>query len=173
MAILDLLGLKSSSEEPRSSGVSAALAHILDRLEHLPDERAHYVASLALVLARVASADLEVSSEEQKRMRAILRDLGELPDDQARIVSELATQRRQLRRAEYVATRELRALTDEAGRLRVLDCVLAVSAADDSITLREEQEVRQVASELGLTHEQFTAARSRFADKREVLRGLP
>lgn len=172
MSVLELLGLKRSPAV-RHAPPSTTLAHIVERLEHLPAERARFVASLAVVLARVASADLEVSSDEQERMRLILQELGDLPEEQARLVADLATERRQLQRAEYLAARELRDLTDEAGRLRVLDCVLAVCAADDSITLREEHEVRQVSSELGLTLEQFTAARARFADKREVLRGLP
>jgi hypothetical protein len=48
-----------------------------------------------------------------------------------------------------------------------------VCAADDSISLVEEEEVRQVASELGFSHREYTEARAAFRDKREVLRGLP
>jgi uncharacterized tellurite resistance protein B-like protein len=74
---------------------------------------------------------------------------------------------------EYLATRELKRLATEEERRRLLHCLFAVCAADDSISLEEEQEVRQVASELGFELKDFTEARSAFRDQREVLRGLP
>jgi hypothetical protein len=47
-----------------------------------------------------------------------------------------------------------------------------VCAADESISVVEEEEVRQIASELGATHEEYVTARAEFREKREVLRGL-
>ncbi|HSN53872.1 MAG TPA: TerB family tellurite resistance protein, partial [Candidatus Sulfomarinibacteraceae bacterium] len=60
----------------------------------------------------------------------------------------------------------------EGDRERLLHCLFAVTAADDSISLVEEEEIRQVANELGVEHAQFTEIRAAFRDKREVLRGL-
>ncbi len=54
----------------------------------------------------------------------------------------------------------------------MLRCLFAVTAADDSISLAEEEELRQVASELGLELADYTSIRSEFRDQREVLRGL-
>jgi uncharacterized tellurite resistance protein B-like protein len=72
----------------------------------------------------------------------------------------------------YLATREFRKISDEGQRERLLDCLFAVSAADGSISLAEEEEVRQVATELGLDHRQYVAARAAYREHREVLRGL-
>jgi uncharacterized tellurite resistance protein B-like protein len=74
---------------------------------------------------------------------------------------------------DYLATREFRKIATRQNREQLLQCLFAVCAADDSISVREEEEVRQVANELGLTHSEYLAARSTFSEKREVLRGLP
>jgi uncharacterized tellurite resistance protein B-like protein len=86
----------------------------------------------------------------------------------------MASHRNVLRGAseDYLATREFSDIASPDDKLRLLHCLFAVCAADDSISLVEEEEVRQVASELGLEHADFVAARSAFRDKREVLRGF-
>ncbi len=108
-------------------------------------------------------------------MVAIVRDLGGLSEDDARLVVEMATHDALTRAAsrEYLATRELKRLASAEDRRRLLHCLFAVCAADDSISLEEEQEVRQVASELGFELKDYTKARSAFRAQREVLRGLP
>jgi uncharacterized tellurite resistance protein B-like protein len=61
---------------------------------------------------------------------------------------------------------------DLGERRELLDCLFAVSAADDSISSPEETQIRQIASELGFDLAELVAARSAWSGKREVLRGL-
>jgi uncharacterized tellurite resistance protein B-like protein len=174
MSILQRLGLvKPATPAEREATVPEILA-IADRLEGLDPYRAQYIALFAIVLARAARADLEISNDERTAIEGILRDHGELPDDQAALVGEMVALRRQVFgvSTDYLATREFADSASIEDRESILRCLFAVCAADDSISLVEEEEVRQIASELGLSHEQFTAARSVYRDKREVLRGL-
>lgn len=174
MSIFDWLSGGKNARQQLDGGDSAAVTDIVSRLESLPDERAHWVAAFAMVLSRAARADLEISSEELREMKEIVREYGELPEETANLVVEMAVRHNQLLGVteEYLATREFRRLAGEGDRERLLHCLFAVCAADDSISVVEEEEVRQVANELGLEHSQYIAARSAYREKREVLRGL-
>jgi uncharacterized tellurite resistance protein B-like protein len=172
--ILGALGLVASPNGDGAATASPAVQAVADRLEGLEPQRARLVAALALVLARAARADLESSGRELAVIAAILREHAGLTGDQADLVSEMVSHRHQLFGVSdaYVATREFKRIATARELDCILRCLFAVCAADDSIALVEEEEVRQVASELGFSHEQFVAARSAFRDQREVLRSL-
>jgi len=175
MSVFDWLGIGNGTSTPdeHQSG-SQAVRDIKERLESLPPERAQWIAAFAMVLARAARADLEISSDEMRVMEEVVREYGELPPDQATLVVEMASHRNQLLGAteDYLATREFNRVAGEGDRERLLNCLFAICAADDSISVEEEEEVRQVATELGLEHKDYISARSAYRDKREVLRGL-
>lgn len=172
MSILDLLGLTRSAVD--EGGRSDELGRIAGRMDDLEPGRARLVAAFAVALARVARADLEIDAAERERMEEIVRDFGGMAADEAKLVVEMAIRldERGVGTQDYLATRELRRLAGPDERSQILHCLFAVCAADDSISLAEEEEVRQVASELGFELEDYTRARSAFRDKREVLRGL-
>ncbi len=177
MSILRWLGFgdhDSPGDEEAIVG-SSAVADIAARLELLGRQRARYVAAFAMTLARAARADLEVLERESKAMVDALERTTDLPHDDAELVAEMALYRNQLLGVseDYLATRAFRDVSSRDERLQMLDALFAICAADDSITLVEEEEVRQIADELGLEHAEFVAARSRYRDQREVLRGLP
>jgi hypothetical protein len=48
--------------------------------------------------------------------------------------------------------------------------VFAVSAVDDAITGEEENQIWQIASELGFSHREYIEARLAYSDKRTVFR---
>lgn len=172
--IIDALGLSSPDTVIEDEQKSAAVRSIAERLDGLDPDRARLVAALAMVLARAARADLETSNRELALIASILQHYAELSADQADLVTEMVSHRNQLFGVteDYMATREFKNLATERELDCILKCLFAVCAADDSISLVEEEEVRQVASELGFTHEQYTVARSAFREQREVLRGL-
>jgi len=172
--ILDALRAAASPVDAGEGAVSPAVQAVASRLEGVDPQRARLVAALALVLARVARADMESSDRELAIIAATLQEYGGLTAGQADLVAELVSHRQRLFSVSdaYVATREFKRLATARELDCILRCMFAVSAADDSIALVEEEEVRQVASELGLTHEQYVAARSAFREQREVLRGL-
>ncbi len=173
MSLFELLGFgEAKAPRKEDSQVSAPVREIMSKLEGLPPERARFVAAFAFVLARVANADLDISQAERHAIARIVSDFGEMDEAQAELVAEIAARQNELRGGteDYLVTRELRRTASPEEKRRLLHCLFAVSAADDSISLREEEEARRVADELGLEHSDYIAARSEFRDKRAVLR---
>lgn len=174
----DLLSkLFDRAREPENAsgqGDTETVRRIARELEAMPPERARFVAAFAYILSRVAHADLDISTEESRKMEQIVERLGGLPEEQAVLVVEIAKSQARLfgHTENYLVTREF---TEIAGREQceeLLDCLFAVSAADESISSVEETQIRQIASELGFTHSDYVEARAAWSDKREVLKGL-
>jgi uncharacterized tellurite resistance protein B-like protein len=177
MSILKWLGFGGASNESppaAEAGDTATVRRIVGKLESLPPDRARHVAAFAYILGRVANADLEISAEETREMERLVREHGGLDEEQAILVVQIAKSQNQLFGAteDYLVTREFKQLTTVEERKRLLDCLFAVSAADDSISSAEETLAREIASELGLEHQDYVAIRARYSDKREVLKGL-
>jgi uncharacterized tellurite resistance protein B-like protein len=166
-----LLGLGSETAS-ESLGDTETVRRIARRLESLPKERARFLAAFAYVLGRVAHADLDISEQESQAMERIVVRLGEIPDEQAALVVEIAkSQTRLFGGTEgYLVTRELQAISSPEQKQQVMDCLFEVSAADESISATEENLIWQIATELGLGREEYVRVRSRWADKRAVLK---
>jgi uncharacterized tellurite resistance protein B-like protein len=177
MGILELLGLH---RQAASSGVSAGqnqgatetVRRIVGELDRLDRSRARYLAAFAYVLSRVAAADLDISDVETEKMIEVVRRLGQIPEEQAVLVVAIAKNQNELFGAteDYLVTREFRDIASDEQRHELLDCLFAVSAADDTITVDEEEQIRQIATELGLSHKEFINARLAYREKRSVFK---
>ena len=174
MSWLAKLGFQGSAAEQSSTESTATVRKIVAQLEAMPPDRARFVAALAYILSRVANADRVISHEETAAMEKIVRERGHLPPEQAVLVVEIAKGQNRLfgGTENFLVTRELREMIDEEQRHEILDCLFAVSAADDSISGVEEAQIRQIASELGIDHKQYVTARLPYSEKREVLKPL-
>jgi len=178
MAFLDTLkGLFAPSEAPERSsqdGDTETVRRIVAELEALEPSRARWIAAFAYVLGRVAHADLDISRDETRAMEEIVQKVGDLPEEQAVLAVGIAkSQNRLMGHTEnFLVTRELAEISNPEEREKILDCLFAVSAADDSISGAEEAQIRQIASELGFSHREYIDARAQWSDKREVLKGL-
>ena len=166
MSFLEILGLRRNARP--ESGDTETVRKIVGELESLPPERARYLAAFAFILARVANADLEISDD------ATRRETGHLSEEQARLAVGLAKAQHQVEGGteSFLVTREFRQIATREQCRELLDCLFAVSAADDSISGVEEVQIRQIASELTLEPADLAEIRARWADKRSILRGL-
>jgi len=178
MSILSkLLGAVSPGPGPapssNSAGDTETVRKIIAKLESLPPDRARYLGAFAYIMGRVANADLDISEQETRKMEEVVQRLGHLPEEQALLVVQIAKSQNRLfgGTESYVVTREFKDISTPEQRSDLLDCLFAVSAADDSISATEENLVRQIASELGFTHREYVAIRSDYSDKRAVLQG--
>lgn len=174
MSILDLFGFRRGGGAREETGDTETVRKIIRELESLPPDRARYVAAFAFILARVAHADLDISAEETHRMEEILERLGHLPPEQAVLAVQVAKAQHRLAGGteSFLVTREFKEIATPEQCRELLDCLFAVSAADDSISGAEEAQIRQVASELGFSLSELVEIRSAWSHKRDVLKGF-
>jgi uncharacterized tellurite resistance protein B-like protein len=173
MSILDLFGFRRGDAR-EETGDTETVRKIIRELESLPPERARYVAAFAFILARVANADLDISDEETRRMEEILQGLGHLPVEQAVLAVQIAKSQHRLAGGteSFLVTREFKEIATPEQCRELLDCLFAVSAADDSISAPEEAQIRQISSELGFALSELVEVRSAWSHKRDVLKGF-
>lgn len=157
-----------------ASGETDTVRKIVRELDSLEAERARWVASFAYLLGRAAHADLDISEVETAEMEKLVAKVAGIGSEHAMLVVQIAkTQHRLFGGTEnFLVAREFRDISTLDERLDLLRCLFAVSAADGSISGAEEAQVRQVASELGLSHREYVDARAEYSAHREVLKGL-
>jgi len=169
LALLGFDGAAGAAAEPAEGAVSR-IAAALDRF---PRERARYLAGFAYMLGRVARADQNVSPEEEREMRRLVGERG-LTGDEAGLVVEMAKSQNELFgfSEDFIVARELQQSATREQKLQILDCLFAVSAADDEISTVEDNEIRRISSELRLTHGDFIGVRSNWRQHLGVLKPL-
>lgn len=168
MPILEWLGLTRDEAGPAADG----LAVIERELDALEPARARFVAAFAYLLGRVARADHEVTAAETAAMEGLVSERGHLPTEQAALAVRIATAHglRHGGTEDFLVAREFRRLSTDRERLALLDCLFAVSASDDSIRTVEDNEIRRIASELLISHDDFIRARTAHLSQLQVLR---
>ena len=139
----------------------APLRETLEALDHLEPERARYLGAFAYLLGRVAHADQHVSPEETRAMEALVQEHGQLAQDQAMLVVQLAKTSNLLfgGTANFLVAREFSALATYEQKLALMRCLFTLSAADESISTAEESEIHRIANELRIDHPDLIALR--------------
>ena len=139
----------------------APLRETLDALDHLEPSRARHLAAFAYLLGRVASADQYVSAEETAAMEVLVRRHGQLPQDQAMIVVQLAKTSNRLfgGTANFLVAREFSQLASYEQKLALMECLFAVAATDEAISTAEEGEIHRIATELRIDRPDLIALR--------------
>ena len=172
MSLLRFLKVPELGKQARERGDTQTIRRIAAQLERLDAETAKRLAGFAYVLARVASADLEISDAEIAEMERIVGSLAALTPSAAALgVQSAKTQANLLGDTEnYVVTREFRNASTREQRAQLLQCVYAVAAADGTITGDERTVISAIAEELGFTRDEANALRAEYRDKLSELR---
>jgi uncharacterized tellurite resistance protein B-like protein len=173
VSILEFFGFDRKKAASAARGAETeTVREIAEALDRLEPERARFLAAFAYLLGRVAHADLEISAEESRSMRDHVRDEGGLSGDQAALVVEIAKSRNLLfgGTENFLVSREFERMADRGQKMGLLRCLFAVSAADESISVAEDNEIRRIANELKLEHRDFIAARTAWRQHLAVLR---
>ncbi len=146
----------------------APLRETLTALDDLEPDRARFLAGFAYLLGRVARADQDVSPEESSLMERLVREQGQLSDDQAAVVVRLAKASNLLfgGTANFLVAREFSALATYDQKLALMRCLFAVSSADEAISTAEEAEIHRIANELRIDHPDLV--RLRVAHRRHL-----
>lgn len=171
MSIRSFLGL---SEKPpsSSSAETETVRKVVEALDHLEESRARFIAAFGYILSRVANADMNISPEETRAMERNVMEYGDLAEEHAIIVVQMAKTRNQLFGAteNFLVTREFNRIATRDQKVALLGCLFAVSAAEDDISSMEDTEIRQIASELQLEHRDFISVRYNWKDRLGVFK---
>jgi uncharacterized tellurite resistance protein B-like protein len=162
----------SNPEPPNRTPETETVRKIVQKLDQLPPDQARHIAAFAYLLGRAAHADLDVTPEETGAMERIVMEKGGLTEDLAILVVQIAKTQNELfgGTENYLVTREFERSATREQKLALLDCLFAVTATDKDISTLEDNVVKQIASELKLSHSEYIAARSRFRDYLSVLK---
>jgi uncharacterized tellurite resistance protein B-like protein len=173
VSILEFLGFKKKDATGADSAEKTdTVRKIVEKLDEMEPRQARFIASFAYLLGRVANADLDISPEETAEMERLLREQGGLDEAQAVLVVQMAKTHARLfgGTENFLVTREFNQMATREQKIALLRCLFAVSAADESISTVEDNEVRQIASELQLDHEDYTAIKSEYQKYLAVLK---
>jgi uncharacterized tellurite resistance protein B-like protein len=168
MSILERLGLR----RPEATRDGDAVHRIASELDAMEPAAARHLALFAFLLARVANVDQQISEAETRQMERIVEVFGGLSASQAALVVTIAKAQNRLfgETQNFLAAREFRDTATEQQKHELLHCLFAVSAADETITVVEEETVRAISRELLLTNDEYLAIRSEYRDKRAVFK---
>jgi uncharacterized tellurite resistance protein B-like protein len=155
-----------------SSPETETVRKIVKELDQLEPDRARYLAAYAYLLSRVAHADHHFSIEETDRMERLVMARGGVPEEQAVLIVQIAkTQNRLFSGTEnFLVSREFGNITSLEQKLSLLRCLYEVCAADHSISVVEDNEIRKISIELQISHEDFIAVRLQYRDHLAVLK---
>ena len=147
--------------ETRDEREFAPLRETLNALDHLEPDRARFLAAFAYLLGRVAHADQHVSADETSAMEALVREQGQLSQDQAMVVTQLAKTSNLLfgGTANFLVAREFSGMATYEQKRALMRCLFAVAATDESISTTEEGEIHRIATELRIDHPDLVALR--------------
>ena len=159
MSLLAFLGLGTSTSA--NDGDIEGVRTIVDALKTMEPSRARHLAAFAYILSRIAHVDQRVSGEETAAIERILAEEGHLSTPQARLVVEIAKAQSVLFGGveDFLVTREFASRASHEEKLSLLHCLFAVSSADESIAVAEDNEIRRISRELRIEHADYIAAR--------------
>ena len=168
-------GNAGASEPPIPASETETVRRITDALDRLGRRQAKFIACFAYLLGRVANANMDISKEESREMELVVIERGELPEEQAIIVVQIAKTQNLLfgHTENFLVAREFNQIASREEKLALLDCLFAVSAADDEVSTVEDNVIRNIADELKLDHGDFIDARCRWRDYLAVLKKRP
>ena len=178
MSVWKMLGVDPKqwlSGEPSGAAASAqtdTVRKIVRALDSMEPARARHLAAFAYLLSRVAFADQSISPEETAAMERLVMEHGKLPEEQAVLIVQMAKSQTLLFSGteNYLVAQEFAKITSHEEKLALLHCLYGVSAADQNISVAEDNEIAKLSIELKLPHEDYIAVRMKYREFLAVLK---
>lgn len=162
----------STERKLELTGTEALDAAVRSELSGSDLETLRVVSAMTGLLGAVAYADRDFSDAEEKRLLLELGRIQGMTAEGARAIA--AVLRKHLLAITSVGIphycRSLRELGDRELRLEVLESLLRLAVADGVIDQAEVNLLRQVATSLGLSQNDYNDAQARHRDKLASLR---
>jgi uncharacterized tellurite resistance protein B-like protein len=125
----------------------------------MPDDEVRKLSLAGGLLARVATADSEVSSHEQVAMAEALQDRWNLSHEVAGSVAALAISEVETGLDFFRLSREFFDATSREERLRFVEVLFQIGYSDGDLSHTETEEIRHIANGLKLSHREFIDAK--------------
>lgn len=167
--------LFGSAEENRDLDpeYSATMDKIERSLSHLPESEARYLACVALLTARVANIDHDISAGEKNRIIEVYVKTLKLSAEHALAVLSIAIASEEAATVEFhLVTRRLNELASREQKVGLLRTLFFVAAEDD-ITEQESDNIGSIASALMLPRSDFLEVRAEYREQRKIFKDLP
>ncbi len=144
---------------------------IVHALDAMPLERARRVAVFAYVLSRVARSDMNISEAETREMERLVAQRAGLAEEQAVLAVHIAKTQATLfgGTENFLVTEEFNKIAGHDEKMNLLHCLFEVAAADGIISTVEDREIRLIADELQLRHDEFVEVRLQYKQFLSVL----
>ena len=126
----------------------------------LEDHEQRKLCLAGTLLARVAHVDEDIHEKERDRIEQIIMKRWGLGPDQAAMVAEISLSEIRGDIDHYRTARRFFELTTGEERLRLVVACFAVAAADGHTSHEENEEIRDIANSLRLSHRQFIDAKT-------------
>lgn len=170
MSLLKFLGFGKDEPSDAAAGTET-VRKIVRQLDAMDTERARFTAAFAYILSRVAGADSKFSEAEVDAMEKIVTEHAGVPSEQAVLIVQIAKQQQKLfgGTEDFLVTREFERIATREHCLALVDCLYAVAAAEQLVSLVEDNEIRRIADQLKLSHEDWIEIRLRYRDRLAVL----
>ena len=173
MSLFRFLGLANTASTAHREPES--LRELTARLSAMAPEDARFVAAFAYLLARVAGADLRTEGDEREVIARRLETVAGLEAERANLLAEgaIAAATTHSPSDDHLVARAFREIASIDDRLLLIRCLYAVAAADESITTPEDNEIFEIATEIGLGRTDVVALRSEWKEHLAVMKALP
>lgn len=125
----------------------------------LSEDRLRTLSLAGGLMARVAHVDEQVSDDELAAMVKALHREWDLTDEEAAFVAGVAVTEIASDLDGYRLSREFYEATSREDRLRFLEVLFEVAAADGQASHQEIEDIRSIARTLKLTHREFIEAK--------------
>ena len=122
MSLRELFGLAPGPKPASNIAETHTVRKVVEALDKLEPEKARFIAAFGYILGRVANADSHISPEETRAMDRIIGEYGQLPEEQALIVTQTAKMHNQLFGAteNFLVTREFSRIATREQKLALL-----------------------------------------------------
>lgn len=111
------------------------------------------------LMAKVAQTDHKVTDEEFATMEAALQEKWSVARETAVFITEVAVAEITAAQDVFRMYREFSTMTTEDERIRFVEALFAVAAADGDVSFDETEEIRTISRGLNLYHHQFIDAK--------------
>ncbi len=169
MALIDLFKFKNDECKQQYS----SLHHKIEKYFPNSNEREVIIATcVAGLCARVAYVDLDITDDEIRKLKEILRDWTRISPESIESIGNLAVdEMKELSGLEnHLYATPLNDVLDKREKVEVLVALFALSAADGTVSNNESEEIRLVSKSLQLNDQFFTAARATVLKKLGALK---